>query len=703
METKDLDIVQEVVEFLRQVSDKESTNRANASDDIRFRYGDQWENNDLRSRQSESRPFLTINETDTYCRQITNQQRQQRPRIKVHPVNDTSDVKVAKVINGLIRHIEVSSDADNAYDIAFDSVVTMGWGYWRILTDYVSEDSFDQDISINAVIDPFSVYFDSNSILPDGSDATKCLITDLLPNEVFKKLYPNAEATLNFNASSRGDTTGQWFTKDTVRIAEFFKKCQKKDTLCLLSDKSAVWKDHLPSNAVLKKAGITIVSERESYRSYIEWYKVSGSEILEKKIWPGKYIPVVPVYGNNVLIDGKTQKFGVVKFSRDPQKMINFWHTAVTESLALAPKAKWLLAEGQDEGHESEWATANINARPVLRYKQTDIEGMPAPRPERLQPEAPPEGLINAAQTASNNLQKVMGIFDPAMRNTGNVSGKALNSERMQSDNSNFHFYDNLTRSMKHTGRILLDLIPHIYDTERILRIIGEDDSPKMVTINEKQEVDGIQTVLNDVTVGLYDVVMDIGPGYDTKRQEAVDTFTAMLGTPLGEKLAQIADDVIVRQMDVPGADIIADRLAAANPLSKIDEESDIPPQVQMQLQQMQSQLQQMQQQLQQAEQIIKTRSDLEQMKQDNENKREHMRLTVRAHDVETRANTELQRQNIDDAAWRHDVEVKSQTALSVSEIKAIADLLSHHIKGQQAEKVAQIAKEQIQSEILPS
>jgi hypothetical protein len=226
------------------------------------------------------------------------------------------------------------------------------------------------------------------------------------------------------------------------------------------------------------------------------------------------------------VVDDKRKKYGLVRMAKDPQRMYNYWRTALTESVALAPKAKWLLAEGQDEGHENEWAQANIKATPVLRYKQKDIEGQPAPVPARLQPEPPPAGIVEATNSINQDLQTVVGIFDPNQMMQGNMSGKAIRGQQMQIDLSNFHYYDNLTRSLKQTGRIILDLIPRIYDKERVMRIIGQDSRPEMVTINQRTVDEmGAEKILNDVTVGEYDVYMDTGPGYQSKRQEAVEAM----------------------------------------------------------------------------------------------------------------------------------------------------------------------------------
>ena len=410
--------------------------------------------------------------------------------------------------------------------------------------------------------------------------------------------------------------------------------------------------------------GLEIVGERDSYKKVVKWCKLTAMEILEERDWPGKFIPVVPVYGGRIVIDSKSIKYGLVRYAKDPQKMYNFWQTSMTEAIALAPKAKWLLAEGQDEGHETEWAAANIKATPVLRYKQTDIEGRTAPVPTRLQPEPPPLGIMGAAEAVSNDLQQVVGIFDPAQLPTGNISGKALNGQQQQTDMTNYHYYDNLTKSIAQTGRIILDMIPKIYDSERVMRIIGVDGKPDLITINEASQVG---RVLNDVTVGEYDVSMDTGPGYASRRIQAVDAMMPLIGS--SPELFQAAGDLVFRQMDFPGAEIIADRLAAVNPLAQIDEKSDIPPQVQMQLAQAKQQMQMMQQQMQAMQLEINNRGQVAQIKEEGANKRKLMEVTAKAHNTETMAEVKVNDQN-----------TRSITSQNKTEIDALVNLLIHNM-----------------------
>jgi hypothetical protein len=652
--------INEAIKFWRLVNDSDSTNRAEALNDIKFAAGDQWPVEIQNSRNLESRPCLTINKIDAYIRQVTNQQRQQRPRIKVHPVNNLADYKIAQVIEGITRHIEVNSSADTAYDTAFDYAVRMGWGYWRVNYKYVREDSFDQEIYIDAIDNPFTVYFDPNSIRPDGSDAERCLITTVLDKKIFREMYPGANDGANFQQRSTGDDTAAWITKEDIRIAEYFWIERERAKLYLLSDGTASFADSDGFFARVEAAGLTVVDERESFRKAVKWAKMTAMEVLEEKTWAGKYIPVVPCYGAQVIVDDKRKKYGLVRFAKDPQRMYNFWRTSMTESVALAPKAKWLLAEGQDEGHENEWAMANIKSMPVLRYKQKDIEGVPAPAPTRLQPEPPPAGIMEAAGAISADLQMVLGILDPNQLPSGNISGKALAGQQNQVDLSNFHFYDNLTRSIAQTGRIILDLIPKIYDTQRVMRIIGSDGQPDMTTINEQNE---IGEVLNDVTVGEYDVVMDTGPGFQTKRQQAVESMMPLLTS--NAELFNIAGDLVFRNMDFPGADVIADRLAAMNPMANIDEKSDIPPEAQMRLAQSEQIIQQLQQQLQAAGLEINNRAQVAQIKEEGATKRKLMDVTARAHNTETMAEVRVNDQN-----------TRSITSQNKTEIDALVKIL---------------------------
>ena len=667
--------IEEAKQFLRLASDADSTNRSEALEDLKFAAGDQWPVEIQNSRTLEARPCLTINKIDPFVRQITNQQRQQRPRMKCHGMNTQSDEKIAEIISGIFRHIEVQSDADQAYDNAFDFAVRMGWGYFRVCTDYISDKTFNQEIYIRQITNPFTVYFDPNSVLPDGSDAEKCMVTEVIPKDLFRKLYPGADDGAGFTLRGNGDSNAEWVMKEDIRIAEYFYTVRTPTKLLMFEDGSELYEDDYNKNPHLKRIGVNIIDKRDSYKKEIHWAKMTGMEILEEGVWSGRYIPIVPVYGQQLIVENKRKKYGIVRNAKDPQRMYNFWQTALTESVALAPKAKWVMAEGQDEGHESEWANANIKAYPLLRYKQKDIEGVPAPAPQRLQPEPPPTGVMSAMGVIDNDLKSVLGIFDPAQLQQGNISGKAINGQQQQSDMTNYNFYDNLTRSLRWTGKIILDLIPKIYDTERVMRIIGDDGKHELVTVNQQTaDANGVSRVLNDLTVGEYDVVMDTGPGFNSKRQEAVTAMMPLISS--NQTLFQLAGDLVFRNMDFPGADVIADRLAASNPLAQIDEKSDIPPQVQMQLAQSQQTIKQLQQQLQTMALDLKYGAQVSAIKEQGALSREMLKQTTKAHDTETNAQVKVNDQN-----------TRSITSQNKSEIEGIVQLLLHHMDTARLEK----------------
>ena len=270
--------IDEAKQFLKFANDADTMNRQEALEDMKFVGGEQWPVELQNSRNLESRPVLTINKLDGYCRQVVNQIRQQRPRPKVHGMNSQSDAKVPDVIQGMIRHIEANSNADNAYDTAADYAVRMGWGFIRVRTDYIDEKSFDQEIYIDPVDNPFTVYFDPNSVLPDGSDAETCIITTMMSKKTFKKMYPDADDE-NFTQRGTGDSQSEWITKEDIRLVEYYYTVREKDTLLLLSDGTSIFESEFKKQEQLfVGAGIYPVDERPSMRKRIKWCKLTACE-----------------------------------------------------------------------------------------------------------------------------------------------------------------------------------------------------------------------------------------------------------------------------------------------------------------------------------------------------------------------------------------------------------------------------------------
>lgn len=675
-------VLTDCLAFVRDAEENESSDRSKALQALRFENGDQWPQEIQLARELENRPCLTVNKTRAMVRQVLNGMRQQRPRMIVHPVGNGADEDKAEVIQGLLRHIEVNSGAEVAYDTAAKYQVIAGKGYWRVTHRYISEDSFDQELYIDPIDDPFTVYFDPSSVLPDGSDAETVVVSTMMPRDEFKRRWPGKDL-VSFDKVQAGSVPVGWSTEKEIRVGEYWRVEKVKDTLVRYSNGWTGFQSKLPKS-IAEAIGLTVVEERPSYRRKVMLYMCSAVEILESHEWAGKFIPIVPVYGNRVNINGDVSYSGMVEDLMDPARMYNFWRTSEAEVVALAPKAPWVMAEGQDDGHEAEWDQANTKSYSRLIYKPVlGPDGQPVPPPTRLPTQEIPQANVNAAIGAGEDMKSVAGIYDASLGNREqDPSGIALGRHQQQSELSNFHFYDNQCVSLRHTGVICLDLIPSIYDTERVLRIIGEDGEASSVTVNQKRmsEMGAVDSVLNDMTVGRYDIVMDTGPGYNTKRIESAENMLALLQTPLGEKIATVADDIVVRHFDWSGARDLADRLAAANPIAQSEALPDLPEQAQAMVKQLQGQVQQLQQALQGAEMEKKYRLDAIQLKEDAQNKRTHFEqqqenqrhvqtLAVKTHDVAMR-----------DATKRHDAEFRASTQLTIAEINAMAQLMGKHI-----------------------
>jgi hypothetical protein len=592
-------------------SDSESKGRKERLDDVKFvRLGEQWPESVKRDRErpGAERPMLTINRLFQFRNQVINEIRQNRPSIKCRPVDDDADVDTAEVLQGIIRHIQDACGADTVYDIAAEWQVDTGLGYFRIQTDYCYPDSFDQDIVIKAIVDPFKVYFDPESTEADGSDAKWAFVVEEWTRDDFEESYPNVDVS-SWNSNGSGDASG-WFGTDTVRIAEYFLIETKTKTLALMEDGTAVWKDELPEEYYQM-----IQKERQSEEKKCKWYKLAGDIILDETELPCTSIPIIPVYGSEVWIEGKRHLHGLTRFAKDPAKLYNFFQSANAETLALAPRAPYIAAEGQIDGYEQEWQNANRINLSVLTYNPVSLLGNVLGAPRREQPVSTNPGFDSAMNRAELDIKATMGMYDASMGNhESNQSGKAILSQQRQSATGNFHFQDNLARSLRHAGRIIVEMIPKIYDTARVARILGEDGTPKNVQLDpnqpqakmEQTEENGEIKSIYNIGVGRYDVTIDVGPSYASKRQEAAEAM--MQFVQADPAVLQIAGDLIVSNMDWPGAEEIAKRMKVMLPpqIQQLDKEGEQQqqgdPQMEQQMNQMADQMQHLSQALQQAQ-----------------------------------------------------------------------------------------------------
>lgn len=607
----DKDAEQSLLERARKRFDQamqaESDNRKNALDDLRFYKGEQWPADVAAQRNFDQRPCLTSNKLPTFVNQVTNDVRQNRPAINVSPVGDKGDPEVAKMYAGMIREIERKSVADIAYDTAFAQTARSGWGYWRVITEYERPNSFNQVATIERVRNQFSVYLDPAHQQPDGSDAKWGFVSDMIPRSEFKEEFPEAQP-MAWTQAGVGDSMKNWIERDAVRIAEYFEIENEKRRLVKLSNGAVGYHDEIAAD-VLDKFEIT--EERDADVPKVRWYKLSAVEVLEDKDWPGRWIPIVKVIGDEVDVEGKVTLWGIIRMAKDPQRMYNYWITLLTELIALQPKAPFIGAEGQFEGHEQEWKTANTKSNPYLQYKPETVNGQPLPAPQRQPMAQPPAGVLAAQQIAAQDLMATTGIrFDATTKDRMyDESGRALRELRKLGDIGSFHYVDNLARSLRHTGVILVDLIPKIYNRKRVETILRENDAEERVVIDpnapkpmgeEKDpQTQKVMKVFNP-TYGEYGVTVTIGPSYATKRVEAAESMMDFIRAiaPAAPQAATGVMDLIAKNQDWPGSDEFATRLAKlvaqAHPGIMGPDIKDVPPAVQAVLMGLQGQLKQL-------------------------------------------------------------------------------------------------------------
>jgi hypothetical protein len=636
--TKD-DVLTTAKERFALALDRSSHNREKMREDVRFAAATpddpwQWEKQDQTARKG--RPMLTINKMPQHIRQVTNDIRQNRPSIRFRPADDKADPEVADILMGLVRHIEANSDADIAYDTASEHQVVHGLGYIRVLADYIREDSFDQDIFIGRVADPFRVYDDPDVKDPAGADRKWLFIEETLKEADFKAQYPDAEV-IDWNyAKDNG-----WFTGDKeVRVVEYFEVVEKPATLLQWASGETSFKGEPLPEGVFE--GEMPIKTRRTNKCVVMWRKLNGQEVLEEKEFPSKHIPFARVIGNEWEVDGKTYLFGLVRPAKDSQRMYNVAQSAIVERVLQAPKSPWAAPAEAIEGYEKIWQTANTENHSYLPYNHVDEGGNPIPAPTRTSPTQVEAGLSQIAMGAADDIKSETGQYDASLGQKSNeTSGRAIMARQREGDTATFHYVDNLARAVRHIGRIVLDMIPKVLDTKRIARIIGEDDEQQNATLDpsspqaltEYEDEEGAMKRIFNPNVGTYDVYTTTGPSFTTRRVEAVEAMTQM--TQANPQLWQVIGDLLVKNMDWPGADDMAKRLKHTL-LPQVQQEIDkegsgqpqVPPQVQQAMQQMGEQMDALIQELQ------ASADKIEELSNDQEWKLKE--LTVKAYQAET-------------------------------------------------------------------
>lgn len=586
---EDVQTLLERVRKLVQAGDEYwKENREAAENDLMFLAGEQWPSGVKTERENDGRPCLTNNVLPTFVDTVLGDQRQNKPNIKINPVSlhnsiqgdqsgngqvqnmaGTKQYSYAETMTALVKNIEYTCDAESAYDFAFQNAVESGMGFIRVRNDYLSDDSFDQDILIENILNQFSVTIDPSAKNFTRSDAMWCFINDTMVKETFKMKYPDKQCEPPDDFVDEGG----WYASNTVKVCEFYEREPVDKTICLMSDGRMMPMDMIePVIDELQAQGVTIKRQRK-VRSYrVWWRKVTAHDLLEGPIEvPCTTIPVIGVFGKMTAIKGRIIYRSIIRNSKDAQRMLNYWDSAATESVALAPRAPFIAAADQIEGFENDWKDANRKNISVLRYNRQVPNESP---PMRSQTSSVPAAEITLAMNANEKIKATMGIYDASLGNQGNeTSGKAIIARQRQGDRGSFAYIDNLSKAIRQVGKILIEMIPKIYDGERVIRLKFEDDTEDFVTINQTiiDQQTGEQFTIHDIGAAKYDVVVTTGPSYATQRMEAADSMIQFAQAV--PNAAGLMGDLIAQVMDWPNADAIAKRLRKSLPPHMLSEE----------------------------------------------------------------------------------------------------------------------------------
>jgi hypothetical protein len=573
------DLLEEARKRFKLCEDREQKNWDRAKEAIRFRALEQWPDAIKRDRETPNqaggpRPCPVIDKTNQYVRRIVNEMRRNTPAIRFRPTTGDASIEVAEVFDGIARHIQDISDAKTIYATAGEHAVDGGFGYWRVMTEYCDPESFDQEILIKGVPNRFTVLLGPHDE-PDGSDAKYGFVFEDMPTDDFKARYPDKQPR-SFPDAAR-DYPG-WFGDETVRVCEYIRIVEKKCTICLLDDGSVMDKEEYERHAKAFVAASPldvapeIVKEREAVRKSVKWDKITATDVLESGELLGKYLPIIKVVGNDLVMpDGKHRISGLVESAMDAQRLHNYSVAKFIEAVALAPISSYVAAAGQVEKHP-EWQDANRLPYPVLKYDPIDVNGEVVPPPRREAPAGIPAGWQQLLLDTEHGIEAATGMYGASIGGPSRErSGVALEGQQQQGELGSYHYPDNLSRSIRQTGRILCEWIPLYYDSQRAARILGDDGESSIVQLNPDQEQavqeqphtdpDKIGKTFKsfNLNVGKYDVTPDAGPSFLSKREEA--SKFAMELTRADPTLLEKAGDKIFRLFDVWGMDEIADRL----------------------------------------------------------------------------------------------------------------------------------------------
>lgn len=572
-------IVDEAMKRFQRCAEWEGFARERFLDDIKFANADsdngyQWPNAIRKLRDNSKKPCLTLNMTRQHNLQIVNDAKKTKSGIRVRAVGNGATVEAAKIWGALIRRIEYLSDAADAYSTAAEFQVDAGIGWWRIITDYVDESSFDQDVFIQRVTDPLSVYIDPDCKQKDKSDAKFGFVFDTIPKDQFADMFPEYKDRVNLSPLGTGSSDSDWITKNHVRIAEYFRVIGKPDKLISFISKDtglrqSILRNNLPAEAVKELLAEPNTRSRPTERLEVEWKLIVGQQLIDSTLWLGPHIPLVPCIGQETVIDGTLDRKGHTRAMKDAQRMYNYNASAQVEFVALQSKTPWVAAVKAIEENEQYWNSANTENYSVLPYNHVDEDGNKIDMPMRQQPPTASQAYETGMLTAQNQMMMTSGQYQNALGMQGNErTGEAIGRRQDQGETATFHFRDNFAVAIRNTGKQLLALIPLVYDTERVVKIMAEDGTDLEVEIspaakqafqvvqNHQQQV--IRRIFNP-GIGKYEVEADIGASYATRKDQTTQAMTLILTQ--NPQLTTIIGDLLLASIDFDKAEEASQRL----------------------------------------------------------------------------------------------------------------------------------------------
>lgn len=561
----------DAVERFEAYAEADRHNREAALDDLNHISGNQWDDDVRRAREGTGRPVLTVNKLPQFINQVAGDIRQAQPAIEPVPSDANTAQILTDIMSGIIRQVEYQSKAAGVYAWGSQCQIACGIGHWQIVTEYADDTTFDQDIRIKRIMDPLSVVWDSGAVELDRSDAMECFVTELIPEERFERLFKTESLPNDFQPAPESGSFMNWrnTTDKTVRVASHYWKEETKKTIGLAVGGRVVELDGIPE-ALWQTMGIQRVRKVPAFK--IMHAKLSGDGYLEEpKEIAGKHIPIVPVIGNEIVVDGTVIRHGVIRFAKDPQRLYNYYRSAQAELIGVQPRAPYIGTAEMFKGLEGMWSKANSTNFPYLPYNPDT--NAPGARPTR---EAPPQGspaMSEERQTAENDLYGTTGIYPTSLGQKSNESsGRAILAREKQSDTGSYIYQDNFKNaSMVRTGEILLDKIPRVYDTERVIRILGDDGMEKMAQINVvRNDPFHGQVIVNDLSSAKFDVRVKVGSAFASSREQSREMLSELMsGNPaLFDKFG----DLFFETLDGPVASKLTARAKKTMPAEIVGE-----------------------------------------------------------------------------------------------------------------------------------